>query len=207
MSSLYAVLRIMKTTTMARCGASHEANGNWNATNVSDALLLLIYLTIALAVAQDMSAPVSMAQIVPFVLFCSSVVFGYTGMCIVDSLLQAPSDPRAVPIVRHENSAEALEKARTFVSRLNLTEKIDMITGIQGVDAGGCIGNIKAIPRLNFSGICMQDGPQAMNRADLVSVFASGVLVGATWDVDLMFERGKAMGEEFRGKGAHVQLG
>lgn len=82
-----------------------------------------------------------------------------------------------------------------------------MITGVQGLGAGGCIGNIKSIQRLNFTGICMLDGPQAINRANLVSVFPSGVLVGATWDVNHMYARGKAMGAEFRGKGAHVQLG
>jgi beta-glucosidase len=53
----------------------------------------------------------------------------------------------------------------------------------------------------------MLDGPQAINRADLVSIFPSGILAGATWDDDLLFARGKAMAEEFRGKGAHVQLG
>ncbi|KAL4982698.1 glycosyl hydrolase family 3 N terminal domain-containing protein [Aspergillus falconensis] len=82
-----------------------------------------------------------------------------------------------------------------------------MVTGVQGIEAGGCIGNIAAIPRVNFSGLCLLDGPQGINRADLISIFPSGLLAGATWDVDLIYARGKAMGEEFRGKGSHVQLG
>ncbi|KAH6642730.1 glycosyl hydrolase family 3 N terminal domain-containing protein [Boeremia exigua] len=82
-----------------------------------------------------------------------------------------------------------------------------MITGAIGMDVGGCIGHIKPISRLDFTGICMLDGPQAINRADLVSIFPSGILAGATWDEDLIFARGKAMADEFRGKGAHVQLG
>ncbi|KAG5657321.1 hypothetical protein KAF25_005885, partial [Fusarium avenaceum] len=102
---------------------------------------------------------------------------------------------------------EALEMAKTFTSKLNLTEKANMVTGVQGLSAGGCIGNIQSIPRLNFTGICLLDGPQAINRADLVSVFPSGITVGATWDVEHMYARGKAMGAEFRGKGSHVQLG
>ncbi|KAJ4258974.1 hypothetical protein NW762_008062 [Fusarium torreyae] len=97
--------------------------------------------------------------------------------------------------------------AREFTAKLNLTEKANMITGVQGLGAGGCIGNIQGIPRLNFTGICLLDGPQAINRADLVSIFPSGITVGATWDVDHMYARGKAMGAEFRGKGGHVQLG
>ena len=39
------------------------------------------------------------------------------------------------------------------------------------------------------------------------SVFSAGVSAAATWDKDIMYERGHAMGEEFRGKGAHIYLG
>jgi beta-glucosidase len=38
-------------------------------------------------------------------------------------------------------------------------------------------------------------------------VFASGITVAATWDRRLMYERGLAIGQEFRAKGAHVHLG
>ncbi|KAF5698493.1 glycosyl hydrolase family 3 n terminal domain-containing protein [Fusarium mundagurra] len=110
-------------------------------------------------------------------------------------------------LIRPRSRKDASAKAKDFVARLNLTEKTSMITGIQGFDARGCIGNIASIPRVNFTGICLLDGPQAINRADLVSIFPSGILAGATWDIDLIYARAKAMGEEFRGKGGHVQLG
>ena len=42
---------------------------------------------------------------------------------------------------------------------------------------------------------------------DGVSVFASGITVAATWDRRLMYERGLALGEEFRMKGIQVALG
>lgn len=77
-----------------------------------------------------------------------------------------------------------------------------MVTGTPGP----CIGNIYAIPRLNFSGICLQDGPVSLRVADYVSVFPSGVTVAASWDKSVMFERNIAMGREFRAKGAHVAL-
>ncbi|KAL5040748.1 hypothetical protein BDW71DRAFT_201916 [Aspergillus fruticulosus] len=79
-------------------------------------------------------------------------------------------------------TCEHYAKARIFVERLNLTEKASMVTGVQGIEAGGCIGNIAAIPRVNFSGLCLLDGPQGINRADLISIFPSGLLAGATWD-------------------------
>ena len=43
--------------------------------------------------------------------------------------------------------------------------------------------------------------------ADHVSAFPAGVNVAATWDRNLAYLRGHAMGEEFRGKGIDVALG
>jgi beta-glucosidase len=103
---------------------------------------------------------------------------------------------------------EAWRKTNDFVAKLNLTEKFGLVTGRANFGpTGGCIGAIQAIPRLNFPGLCLQDGPQAMNRADLVSMFPSGNSAGSTWDLDLIYKRGQAMGAEFRGKGSHVLLG
>ncbi|KAK4119660.1 glycoside hydrolase family 3 protein [Parathielavia appendiculata] len=96
-----------------------------------------------------------------------------------------------------------LAKAKDFVSKLTLEEKALMVTGYPGP----CVGNILAIPRLNFPGLCLQDGPLAIRVADYASVFPAGVSVAASWDRTLMYQRGLAMGEEFRGKGAHIFLG
>lgn len=98
--------------------------------------------------------------------------------------------------------AEAFTKAQEFVAKLTLSEKSDMITG----QPGPCVGNIVAIPRLGFHGLCLQDGPLAIRVADYASVFAAGVTVASTWDRDLLYARGYAMGEEFKAKGAHVAL-
>lgn len=40
-----------------------------------------------------------------------------------------------------------------------------------------------------------------------MTVFPSGITTGATFDKDLMYARGVAIGKEFRGKGANVYLG
>jgi beta-glucosidase len=78
-----------------------------------------------------------------------------------------------------------------------------MVTG----QAGPCVGNIVAIPRLGFNGLCLQDGPLAIRVADYASVFAAGVSTGASFDKDIMYQRGLAMGQEFKGKGSNVALG
>ena len=77
-----------------------------------------------------------------------------------------------------------------------------MVTG----QAGPCVGNIVAIPRLGFQGLCLQDGPLAIRVADYASVFSAGVSAAASWDRKLLHERGYAMGQEFKAKGAHVAL-
>ncbi|KAF2114370.1 beta-glucosidase-related glycosidase [Lophiotrema nucula] len=93
-------------------------------------------------------------------------------------------------------------RAQAFVAQLTLEEKADMVTG----QPGPCVGNIVAIPRLNFSGLCLQDGPLAIRVADYASVFSAGVSAAATWDRTILYERGHLMGLEFRGKGAEVAL-
>ncbi|KAK7217242.1 hypothetical protein V2G26_005245 [Clonostachys chloroleuca] len=104
-------------------------------------------------------------------------------------------------------SASAAQRAEEFVSQLTVDEKLGIVSGGYSQPSPACVGSIGAIPRLGFEGICFSDGPAGYARSDLVSVFAPGITVAASWDVDLVFKRGVALGEEFRGKGAHVHLG
>ncbi|KAH6719543.1 beta-glucosidase-related glycosidase [Leptodontidium sp. MPI-SDFR-AT-0119] len=97
---------------------------------------------------------------------------------------------------------DALVKARAFVAQLTLQEKADMVTG----QPGPCIGNIVPIPRLNFSGLCLQDGPASLRLANFASSFPSGVTIASSWDKKMLYERSLAMGREFKGKGAHIAL-
>ncbi|CAN8102863.1 unnamed protein product [Discula destructiva] len=98
---------------------------------------------------------------------------------------------------------DALAKAQAFVDELTTEEKANMVTGVPGP----CVGNILGVERLGFKGLCLQDGPLGIRVASYASVFSAGVTVAASWDKDIMYERGHAMGEEFRAKGAHIFLG
>lgn len=100
---------------------------------------------------------------------------------------------------------EATSKALDLIAKLNLTEKVAIVTGQS--DGGNCIGNIAPIERVGFGGICFQDGPTSLRLTDKASVFPAGLTAGASWDVDLIRRRAVALGEEFRWKGAHVFLG
>ncbi|OKL57834.1 putative beta-glucosidase A [Talaromyces atroroseus] len=94
--------------------------------------------------------------------------------------------------------ADAYEKARDFVSKLTLAEKVNLTTGTGWME-GACVGETGSIPRLGFRGLCLQDGP--------LGVRFTGVNVAATWDRSLAHLRGQAMGKEFGAKGADIQLG
>lgn len=89
------------------------------------------------------------------------------------------------------------------MSQLTLDEKKGIVTGA----AGPCGGNIAPIDRLNFTGLCLQDGPAGIRSADFSSAFSSGISTAATWDRKLIHQRGVDMGKEFKGKGAEIALG
>jgi beta-glucosidase len=98
---------------------------------------------------------------------------------------------------------EALVKANAFVALLTIEKKAWMTTGANGP----CVGNIGAVPRVGFYGLCLQDSLLGIRAVDYASVFPTGVTVAASWDRELMYQRGVALGAQFKGKGAHVALG
>ncbi|KAI0848821.1 glycoside hydrolase family 3 protein [Daldinia vernicosa] len=101
---------------------------------------------------------------------------------------------------------EAYEKAREFVSKLTLLEKVNLTTGT-GNQADLCTGNTGSVPRLDFRHLCLQDGPVGVRYTDLNSVFPAGISAAATWSRSLLRKRGEAIGQEFGGKGIDVHLG
>ncbi|GAP90060.1 putative glycoside hydrolase family 3 protein [Rosellinia necatrix] len=101
---------------------------------------------------------------------------------------------------------EAYGKAREFVSQLTLAEKVNLTTGI-GWLSGQCVGETGGVPRLGLRQLCMQDSPLGIRFGDFASAFTSGQTVAASFDRGLMYRRGKAMGEEHKGKGVNVVLG
>ncbi|PHH90209.1 hypothetical protein CDD83_4253 [Cordyceps sp. RAO-2017] len=55
--------------------------------------------------------------------------------------------------------------------------------------------------------MCLNDGPNGVRQADLVTAFPDGITAGATFDKRLMRRRAEAIGREARAKGVHVWLG
>ncbi|KAF8856844.1 glycoside hydrolase [Acephala macrosclerotiorum] len=87
----------------------------------------------------------------------------------------------------------AYTKARAFLVQLTFEEKVNLTRGYTGT----CVGNLGSglsVPRLNFSG------------PDFVSAFPAGSHLAQTWDKGYMYAYGKALGEEYYGKGVNIAL-
>ncbi|QDS75093.1 hypothetical protein FKW77_007013 [Venturia effusa] len=130
----------------------------------------------------------------------SLLVVKIAAQCDSEDKIQAPSDPRNV------TWAAAYQQANDSLDQLTNAEKVNIVTG-QGWGGGPCIGNTRAVPKINYPQLCLLDSPVGVRFLKGVTVFPAGIHTAATWDVELMRQRGEAMGEEARLKGVNVLLG
>lgn len=84
---------------------------------------------------------------------------------------------------------------------------LTFVSCLHSWEGEACVGNTGAVPRLGIRALCLQDSPLGVRFADWVSGFPSGQTTAATWDRQLMYQRGVAMAEEHKGKGIDIQLG
>ena len=101
---------------------------------------------------------------------------------------------------------DAYKKAKVLVDQMSIEQKVNITTGV-GWENGRCVGNTYAISNPDFPGLCLQDAPLGMRFADNVTSGVAGVNAAASFDKDAILARGQYMGQEFYGKGIHVQLG
>ena len=101
---------------------------------------------------------------------------------------------------------ESYTKAAIMVKNMTLVEKVNITTGV-GWSQGLCVGNTAPAGNVGFPPLCLQDGPLGIRFADHATAWPAGITVGATWNKDLMYKRGKSLGREHRLKGVNVLLG
>ncbi|TPX11120.1 uncharacterized protein E0L32_007981 [Thyridium curvatum] len=102
--------------------------------------------------------------------------------------------------------ADSYKAAAELVSKMTLPEKVNVTTGT-GWMMGLAVGATGSALRVGFPQLHLQDGPLGIRGADNATAFPAGITVGATWNKELMFARGKAHAQEARAKGIHVILG
>ena len=116
---------------------------------------------------------------------------------------------------------EAYKKAEKFISKLSRTEKVNLLFGTQNMKMETmliedeselqylCVGQIDPFKnkKVDFKGMCLQDGPAGVRFAKGTGISWQGSLNNAmTFDKQLMYEVGKAQGEENKEKGINVAL-
>ena len=101
---------------------------------------------------------------------------------------------------------ESYKKAAAMVSKMSLLEKVNITTGT-GWSQDLCVGNTAPAINVGFPPLCLQDGPLGIRLSDHATAWPAGITVGATWNKDLMYKRGRALGLEHRLKGINVLLG
>lgn len=94
-------------------------------------------------------------------------------------------------------NASIEERVEDLLKRMTLEEKIEMI--------GGTGFETKAIERLGILPLNMADGPLGV-RWDNSTALPSGILLGATWNPEIVTEFGKVLATETKAKGRHVIL-
>ncbi|KUI60783.1 putative beta-glucosidase F [Cytospora mali] len=120
--------------------------------------------------------------------------------------------------------SDSVQKAKALVDTMTLAEKANITAGtgifmgneyvqniirwkIQTDRISVCVGMTGSAPRVGFPQLCIQDSALGVRETDNITAFPPGITTGATWDKTLMYQRGVAIGKEFKGKGCNVYLG
>ena len=98
------------------------------------------------------------------------------------------------------------KKASEMVAQMTLAEKVNITTGT-GWMMHLAVGTTGPAVHVGFPALALQDGPLGIRFSDNSTAFPAGITVGATWNRELMFQRGKAHGLEARMKGVNALLG
>ena len=85
-------------------------------------------------------------------------------------------------------------KVESLLSKMTLEEKVSYIGGVNDF-------YIPAIPRLGLPEVKMSDGPLGVRGNGKSTAFPASILLSASWNKDLAFQVGQAIGKECRAKG------
>jgi beta-glucosidase len=91
------------------------------------------------------------------------------------------------------------------LKKLTLSEKVDLLSGID-------MWHTKAVPELGVPSVRTSDGPNGVRGTKFfngikAACFPCGTGLGATFNLALLKEAGKLMGDEAKAKGVHCILG
>ena len=125
-----------------------------------------------------------------------SITVGVAFLASAGCSSHQPVDDVAYPVTQ-----EHRDRASALVARMTLEEKCDYIGGSKD----GFY--IRPVERLGIPLIRMADGPQGVRNNTRSTLFACGVAAAASWNEDVAYEMGVALGQDSRARGVHILLG
>ncbi len=132
----------------------------------------------------------------------------------------AHAQDRQRPVTAQDMDA-AYEEAKTIVAQMQPEEKVRLTMGILALplvpgaeipeEALMSAGFVPGVPRLGIPALTETDGPLGVAyalglRGDYATAMPAGIAMGATFNRDLAFAQGHAIGAEARAKGFNVLL-
>ena len=105
-------------------------------------------------------------------------------------------------------SLSPMRRADLLVKEMTLDEKIAMVHGVSPMPVKGYAGYVPPNLRLGIPALTLADGRAGVgNNAQDVTLLPAPIAVASSWDVRLMNEFGKVLGQEQWIKGTNVALG
>ncbi|MGZ3725210.1 MAG: glycoside hydrolase family 3 N-terminal domain-containing protein, partial [Pseudobdellovibrio sp.] len=114
-------------------------------------------------------------------------------------VLSAATLKASTPIYRDVHATPAARTA-DLLSQMTLDEKLDLLSG----DSTGFA--TKAVPRLGIPSIKMSDGPLGV-RIGKATAFPSGILMGATFNPEIIGKVSSSIANEAKANGRNMLLG
>jgi beta-glucosidase len=102
---------------------------------------------------------------------------------------------------------------RCYVDQRSVEERVNELIGLMTLEEkasfvhGETAMSLRAIPRLGIPALQLADGPLGIRAGSPATAFPAPIALAASWDTNLAWRFGEAIGKEFRNKGRQVWLG
>jgi beta-glucosidase len=148
-----------------------------------------------------------MKTTMPTSLLCPSILLLFCALGVSRIAGQDASSDTSGPDIYHDTTQPVEARVSDLLSRLTLDEKIDLL-------GGSAFMHTHAIQRLGIPELRMTDGPYGVREVDRsggnqipTRVYAAGMALAASWDVDQAKKVGVALGRDCRARGINILLG
>lgn len=105
-------------------------------------------------------------------------------------------------------SLSPAQRANLLIKEMTLDEKIVMMHGVSPIPVKGYVGYVPGNERLGIPVLTLADGRAGVgNGARDITLLPAPIAAASSWDVGLINEYGKVLGQEQWAKGTNVELG